>query len=229
MLFNNEFLDSLKDDPIKGSLKICEKAFQDLPSASSRKQEHHEKLIEIYALLTELIDSKLLPIDISSKFTLIGNVYKDCENMVEFIEKVQVECKSLHSQFELQFKRSKFKAALGASFCYEFSQGDMDRVQLLINQIRDLIASSENLEEDHQRRLLMRLEKLQSELHKRMPDLDRFWGLIGDAGIVLGKLGTDAKPVVERVKEIADIVWRTQSRAEELPSGTTPPLLEKDS
>jgi hypothetical protein len=59
-----------------------------------------------------------------------------------------------------------------------------------------------------------------------MSDLDRFWGLIGDAGVVLGKLGNDAKPFVDRIKEIADIVWNTQSRAEELPSGTRPPLLE---
>ncbi|MGZ5077700.1 MAG: hypothetical protein ACXV9R_13880 [Methylobacter sp.] len=229
MLFTDEFIVSLNEDPIKGTLQICEITFQDLPSEHPRQQKDYEKLIEIYALLTELIESGLLPVNIQSKFSLSGNLYQDCRNILEFVNHVREKCKLLHSQLELQSKRSKLKAALGTTFCYEFSQGDMDRVQSLINQIRDLIASSKNLEEDHQRRLLMRLEKLQSELHKRMPDLDRFWGLIGDAGIVLGKLGTDAKPVVDRVKEIADIVWRTQSRAEELPSGTTPPLLEKDS
>ena len=56
--------------------------------------------------------------------------------------------------------------------------------------------------------------------------MDRFWGLIGDAGVVVGKLGNDAKPIVDRIREIADIVWRTQSRAEELPSGTKLPQLE---
>ena len=70
---------------------------------------------------------------------------------------------------------------------------------------------------------------MQSELHKRVSDLDRFWGLIGDAGVVLGKFGEDAQPFVERIREIAEIVWRTQSRAEELPSGTHPPLLKEKS
>ena len=69
------------------------------------------------------------------------------------------------------------------------------------------------------------MEKIQSELHKKVSDLDRFWGLIGDAGVVIGKFGNDAKPIVDRIKEIADIVWRTQSRSEELPSGTTTPFL----
>jgi hypothetical protein len=56
--------------------------------------------------------------------------------------------------------------------------------------------------------------------------LDRLWGLIGDAGVVLGKFGESAKPIVDRIKEIAEIVWQTQSRAEELPSGTPIPLLQ---
>jgi len=229
MLFTDEFIDSLKDDPIKGAIKICEIAFQDLNAKSSRNSSDHERLIEVCALLTELIESELLPVGELPKFSLNGNVQQDCSNIIDFVTNVRDECKLMFSQLELQSKRSRFKAALGTPFCYEFSQGDMNRVQLLVNQIRDLISSSENLEADHQRRLLMRLEKLQSELHKRMADLDRFWGLIGDAGVVLGKLGTDAKPVVDRVKEIADIVWQTQSRAEELPSGTNPPLLENNS
>lgn len=52
-----------------------------------------------------------------------------------------------------------------------------------------------------------------------MSNLDQFWGLIGEAGVVLGKLGQDAKPFVDRVREVVDIVWRVQSIAEELPTG----------
>lgn len=227
MLFTDEFVDSLRDDPVRGALEICQVSRKDLPSSLSNYNDaHHKRLIEVYALLTELIESNLLVIDNLLKFKLIGEISSDCGNILEFVAYVKQECTVQAAQLELESKRLKFKATLGASFCYEFSQGDMERVQSLVNQIRELISSSENLEADHQRRLLMRLEKLQSELHKRMADLDRFWGLIGDAGVVLGKLGTDAKPVVDRVKEIADIVWQTQSRAEELPSGTSPPLLE---
>ena len=114
-----------------------------------------------------------------------------------------------------------------AVFCYEFSEGDLNRVQKLVNELRDQISSLSKLSDDHKRRLLARLEKLQSELHKRVSDLDRFWGMIGDAGVVLGKLGKDSKPIVDRIREISEIVWRTQARTEELPSNSPSPLLEK--
>jgi len=58
-----------------------------------------------------------------------------------------------------------------------------------------------------------------------MSSLDKLWGLIGEAGVVLGKFGEDAKPFVDRIVEIAGITWRTQARAEELPSATPLPLL----
>lgn len=62
-------------------------------------------------------------------------------------------------------------------------------------------------------------------MHKKMSDLDRFWGLVGDAGVVLGKFGDDAKPIIDRIRVIAQIVWRTQARAEELPSDAPMELL----
>ena len=39
----------------------------------------------------------------------------------------------------------------------------------------------------------------------------------GEAGVVLGKLGDDAKPFVDRVREITEVVWRCQARSEQLP------------
>ncbi|KEF32622.1 hypothetical protein D777_01256 [Marinobacter nitratireducens] len=45
--------------------------------------------------------------------------------------------------------------------------------------------------------------------------------------MVLGKLGKDAKPIVDRIREVAEIVWKTQARTEELPSGTDNPVLEQ--
>lgn len=77
----------------------------------------------------------------------------------------------------------------------------------------------------HKDRVLKRLEALQREVHKKMSNLDKLWSLVGDAGVALGKFGSDAKPFVDRIREIAQIVWRTQARAEELPSGTPLPLL----
>ena len=73
--------------------------------------------------------------------------------------------------------------------------------------------------------MLNKVESVQREIHKKITTLDKLWGLVGEAGVALGKFGKDAKPFVDRVREIAQITWRTQARVEELPSGTTLPLL----
>tara|TARA_R110000772_G_scaffold105596_1_gene207331 strand:- start:96 stop:899 length:804 start_codon:yes stop_codon:yes gene_type:complete len=117
------------------------------------------------------------------------------------------------------------KKIIDKGFFYEFTDGDLDRIQELINDLRKEITASELFEDSHRRRLLRRLEAMQSEMHKKMSDVDRIWGLVGDAGIVIGKFGKDAKPFVDRIKELSQIAWKTQARAEELPSSSQNPLL----
>ena len=116
-----------------------------------------------------------------------------------------------------KYKRS-FERKFGKGFLYQFSDGDLKRIQTLINELREIISKTEALDEDHRSRLLKRLEKLQSELHKTVSDLDRFWGLLIEGSVVLKKIGENAKPIVDRIQEIVNIVWRVQARAEELPS-----------
>lgn len=225
MIYSDEFVESIKNDPVKSIIDICDRALEVADERSDWTKESHEVMQEAFALLFELNESKLLSLDESFP-VLQGNDLVDSTNIYPFLKKLLDKYTAEASKLRLQSLRSHFRASLGNSFAYEFSQGDLDRVQELINSLREQITSTHKLELEHQQRLLRRLEKLQTELHKKVSDLDRFWGLIGDAGVVLGKLGKDAKPIVDRIREIADIVWQTQSRAEELPSGTNLPFLE---
>lgn len=225
MIFDEDFLESLKNAPLDGTVRLVEIVRKNL---SDDDHHWHDSdylaLLEAYALVIEIIDSQLLKIT-RPAFNITGNKGEDCSEINQYLRVLENYCISEASKLRVESLRSHFKTVLGSGFSYEFSQGDLEKLQTLINQVRDLISNAKGLERDHQRRLLARLEKLQTELHKKVSDLDRFWGLIGDAGVVLGKLGKDAQPLVQRVKEIADIVWQTQSRAEELPSGTQIPIL----
>ena len=226
MLYDDNFLDSLRDDPVPGTLALCRRALEVVGDHQGWSTEDFDALVEAYALLTEIIDAKLLTLELkypdhSGPFSVPA-----CLALFSFVQEVRDLCEAEQSKLRVDALRSRFRANLGKGFSYEFSQGDLEKVQLLVNQLREKISATNQLEREHQQRLLRRLERLQAELHKRVSDLDRFWGLIGDAGVVLGKLGNDAKPIVDRIREIADIVWQTQSRAEELPSGTKLPQLE---
>jgi len=119
---------------------------------------------------------------------------------------------------KLQHYENVYEIALGNAFHYEFSEGDLKRIQSLLNQIRELISTAEELEEDHRDRLLRRLDKLQSEFHKKVSDLDRCWGFLMDLGLAVGLMAKNAEPLVGLVKQVVDIVWPEQARAWGLPS-----------
>lgn len=228
MLFSEESVECLRDDPVRGTIAFCDKAIAELGTDSQEgwSAEDYSVLLETYSLLLEVMESGLLPIRVTPPSLLGTGGSQECQQLYQWVAAVRTQCVAEESKLRITSFRNRFRASLGAGFVYEFSQGDLDRIQTLVDQLRQHLATTDELDKEHQQRLLRRLERLQTELHKKVSDLDRFWGLIGDAGVVIGKLGTDAKPIVDRIREVTDIVWRTQSRAEELPSGTKLPQLE---
>jgi hypothetical protein len=105
------------------------------------------------------------------------------------------------------------------------SADDKEKIQKLIDELRMTLSSTEIFDESHRRRLLRRLERMQAELHKSVSDLDVFYGGFTQAGIVLGKFGKDAKPFFDRMKELTEIVWKTQKSADEISEETDFPKL----
>jgi hypothetical protein len=225
MLFDEAFVESLRSDPVQGVIELCSRALNDEGGGWESQDVSYKHLSDAYALLKALKEAESLPLEIvlpglSKSRTVAIN------EISSLLIQVRKSYESESDKLRVENLTSRYKTVVSKGFVYEFSKGDLEAVQERVNELRLLISSVKGLEKEHQQRLLRRLEKLQGELHKKVSDLDRFWGLIGDAGVVMGKLGDDAKPIVDRMREIADIVWRTQSRAEELPSGTELPRLE---
>lgn len=200
-------------------------------------------LVNHFHALADLVAEIIIHLESDSSFIRmkkpelpqIGHSTEDnIKNLLNYIIQLKIEIKPLIDNQEAYENENNFlrlldkkRNSLNIGFFYEFTDGDINRIQILINELRNEINESDLFEEDHRSRLLKRLERLQAEMHKKMSDIDRFWGLIGDAGVALGKFGKDAKPIVDRIKELSQIAWRTQSRAEELPSGSHNPLIEE--
>ena len=218
-MFDDSFIDSLPNEPLLALSDVVDimiTKWGQLPA--EQEAVEYEFFLEGFAIASALaknipaIDFELPSISAAPDET-VSQIHDFCTRTKTEIAKHIVQLKSA------QFSR-KYDAKLGAVFSYEFSDGDLERIQHLINELRDLISDSADFGGDHKRRLLGRLEKVQAEMHKKMSDLDLLWGLVGEAGVALGKFGEEAKPFVDRIREITNIVWRTQSRAEELPSDT---------
>jgi hypothetical protein len=213
--------------PVAAILDVCRQLDSYLSAMEQWQSNDHDLLIEVVTFIDAISTANNFD-GVYDLPELTGDIRSDCDKMIGFIRNTEAVFRAKETQAKLELHKSNFHMMFTTGFVYEFSEGDINRLQELINELRAHIRDSTLFTADHQQRLLKRLENLQSELHKRMSDIDKFWGLVGDAGVALGKFGTDAKPIVDRIKEIAQIGWRTQARAEELPSDCQNPLLGHD-
>jgi hypothetical protein len=229
MNMKETFIQEIPEDYIKGVVYIINHYDSYVEYAGGSQdislRDYHDEIIDYYALLEVYLENNAYKFE---SLELYDDMNENLKKISEFINSIRIVFEKTLTSNTISQSRDKFNRLLGKSFLYEFTTGDLNRIQELINELRSHISSSEFFTAEHKQRLLRRLEKIQSELHKKVSDLDRFWGLIGDAGVAIGKFGKDAKPIVDRIKEIADIVWRTQSKAEELPSGANIPFLTQN-
>lgn len=233
MIFSDtKLIESMNETPESAIVDIIDIAHklvnEELSKNKKWSKSEYNILIETIALIGALIESNGFDAKLFVS-TLSGNAQQDCQKMLEYINGIKHAFFVKAEKIKIEQYKNQYKSVLKSSFAYEFSQDDIDRIQTLINEIRKHITGMDNLSDDHKTRLLKRLEKLQSELHKRLSDLDKFWGIVIDAGVILNKLGKSAtKPIVDGIKEISQIVWSAQTRAEGLPSNSAYPLLNDD-
>lgn len=216
MIFDESFVKSLPDDWAEAILKIHERFDDSLLGDTAAK---YCVVRETWAFLHVYSQVKELPRSIPD---LTGPPPADITRIVDVVRNLRAladrEIKKRSDKDELKHYVNVFEIALRDTFHYEFSEGDLNEIQGLLNELREMISKSAELEEDHRHRLLRKLEKLQSEWHKKVSDLDRFWGFCIDASIVVGLMGENAKPMIDVIQKIARIVRPAQARAYELPS-----------
>lgn len=208
---------------------ICDSFFNDLNTlrgltSVSQSVKNHDLFIEYYFFTQAYLESKKFDSMVNPK--LSSNKKANMDNIATYFQNLRGVIKKRLDEDLLVRTENKYKVLFDNVFSYTFTDGDLKRIQQLVNELRDNIVTSGLFTGEHKDRILKRLEKFQRELHKKVSNLDSFWALIGDAGIILGKFGKDAKPFVDRIREILEIGWRTQAKAEELPSGTEFPLLK---
>jgi len=223
-MYNEQFLNNLPSDPYE-AVKALSDEFLKEHSSTTEDVENYDRYLEAFAAMEAFIAATGLPFSIPKLEEQAGT--ENVQTIAWFFQGLNDSVAKKVHESTLNKKREKYAKMFGTTFMYQFSDGDLARIQQLLNELRDSITKSELFDAKHKQRILKKLENLQSELHKKMTSLDGFWGLIGDAGVALGKFGQDAKPLVDRIKEISQIAWRTQARAEELPSGTPLPLLSE--
>lgn len=225
-MITDDFLEGIPDELNKGAVYIIEDYYSfTSPFTDADFITNYDVVFEYHSLFEAFLNKHHFESEKLGELSK-GDKKRNVQSLRTYFYKMKAAFDLRVSQDLISDSDHRFNSYFDNSFSYEFTEGDLSKIQTLINELREMIRDSEIFKAEHQQRLLRRLERLQGELHKKVSDLDRFWGLIGDAGVIAGKFGKDVKPIVDRIREITGIVWRTQSNSEELPSGTKIPFLK---
>lgn len=224
-ILEDDFIEFLSEDTIEASRAIVQRYNEwQKPFIEYFKltEEDYQGLLDFLGFLKSFIEIHELKIDVNKPELDKENDYKLAKRI---IKNLNSEITDYDRQNSFRSAYKNYSALIPGGHIYEFLDSDFNHLQELINELRTLTRESDQLDEDHRRRLLRRIEKVQIELNKKMSSLDVFWGMLGEAGVVLGKFGENIKPLTDRVSEILKIVYKTEGRAGGLPPGKEPPLL----
>lgn len=228
-MFDEEFYSGLPDDPASAAFYLVTQfvKFNDNFPNNTERLKQYESYINAAGICQAFIEilevSKIVP-----QLTLTSSHSENIKTIVEFFANASKAFSEKKINFLSNHARDILTKKFESLMIYKFTEGDIKRIQELINELREKISESDFFSDNHKSRLLKRLEELQKELHKKMSSVDKFWGFVMDAGPVLGKFGKDAKPLFDRINELAEIIFRAQSVTQELPSSTPLPLLFHD-
>ena len=210
--FSDEFIDNLPDDKILALNFICSE-FRKFDQEAAQKIQHLEYYFKALAIFKAYALTRDYPIN---EVQPANDPQTNVNNIRNFFYQHESETSRLLHTTYLEQQTRKYSDRFESLSAYVFSDDDFTTIQKLINEMRDIITNSEVITANHKRRLLERLERMQRELHKKTSDLDRFWGFIGEAGVTIGKFGNDIKPLIDRINELAKIVWKTIALKETL-------------
>lgn len=203
--FQREFLLSLPSDTDEALVALC-KEFSRLNSKTSKK---HAEYIESIAIAKSFCQSRKIA-SVPSFPEITPNAPTNVARITDWFGTVdKIFSNNLQQRRAIELysvKENEYDILFGNIEYYEFSDSEFARIQSLINELRELIGESHLVSETHKIRLLRKLEAMQSELHQKTSDIDRFWSFIGEAGITIRKFGDDMKPISERMNELGKIV-----------------------
>jgi hypothetical protein len=101
MLYDDDFIKSLQDDPVGGTIVICERARAVVGGHDGWNEGDYEALAEAFALLVEMSECGLLPF--KPAFPALANDFaEDCVTIYQLLEEVLGRCNAEASKLRMQ-------------------------------------------------------------------------------------------------------------------------------
>jgi len=216
------FLQSLAVSPYHACNAVCETFFAlhnpNSSSTISRKKDYH-KYIELFVILQTLFKKNGIAFkepdlkeDLDHNISLIVDFFLESRKSIRKALDIQNT-----SELVEKFK-SQYESNILDSFSYQFNEQQLKNTLELIIQLRKNIRAIRSIPAPHKFRILSSLERLQTVLHKNVPNMDRFWGFMFETRLVLKENTNDVKLVIDLIQKLANIYYQVISNSgDELP------------
>jgi len=211
-MFTQEFRAGLSKNPVKTSVALCEKLFNEFTHLSDEPDVDEFIRFEkgrdfIFHYLKENnLDTRYLTgsIGIFSSITeKIFKLHRQISETHHYLEDILIH---EYPDPELLLKRDFETGILQI-----LNSGQKKSLQEHTNKLNELIPQIISPDNGQQDRLLYKLKKLQQELLKKKTNLDKFWSFIGEAFQSIEISGKDTGPFAETLNIITKIIREAQS------------------
>lgn len=98
----------------------------------------------------------------------------------------------------------------------EMGKSEIQLIEKLLSEIKELVRSSEKLDENHKLRLLKIVSDLQKEIDKPVSSYRVFLDGMIETSEALGTAGENVKPVFDRMREVFGIVDKAKKKIEQI-------------
>lgn len=204
----------LDENPYIALQALCEKYLEFYRETLSKPENQTIELyseaisahsfIQSFALKWNLQPTKFVPEPIRE-----NNINK----LKNLVFEISGKAEKKYTENTAEEASEKYDSLFGNIYSYKIPEKDFQRIQELVNELREQINKSKEIKKEHKKRLINRLDKFQSELNKDMANFDRFWGVAIEVSGHIGIVCENSKPFFDRINEMVDIVTKIMKLA----------------
>jgi len=213
-MFDDEFFNTLPSDPIVAAHKISNAfCIFDGGIPDRNKQEFLEHYLTAMGAFQAFADAYALNFDFPE---LSGDREHNTREIRKFFYTLRDALDAEVARLTVEEARSKFSNRFARISYFEISDDNLKKLQLLFSSIRYEVERNQSLSEDVRWRILKKLELTEAKTQRKMVDLDRLWGFMGEIRVILTGSGTansnnDTRTILDRINEIARITRIVQA------------------
>ena len=222
-MFDHDYVENLPTDSQRAIIRVCNDFVASFCTTDDVDfDDEYGQPLAAWSLILELCDRADLE---PPAVDLTGANDTDAANISEAICVMGPEISLSLATESVKRMRARYATQLEGVPLYQVSDEGLSLIHQRLTDLRGLIQASDVLNDDQRKRLLGRLDRLQPELHTKMSSLDGLFGFVFEFSALDAKMGADAKPFIDRAKDIARVAAASYAIASGMEPSDLPEML----